>query len=285
MKSSKKVTSLDRARRRGIYLLPNLFTTAALFAGFYAVVAAIDGNFRVAAIAIFVAMLLDGMDGRVARLTNTESDFGKEYDSLSDMVSFGLAPSLVVYQWGAASLAEYGWAWGKFGWLAAFFYTVAAALRLARFNTQPAKAGKHHFQGLPSPSAAGLVAGLIWYGSDAQLTGLVALAAAFLITAMAGGLMVSNFRYLSLKNVSLGENVPFAYVLLIPLIFMLIALDPPRVLFLIALTYAFSGPALTVWGLFRKSRSRRGAEPAEDDSGLTGAERKGHGRDQGRDQG
>lgn len=257
MDEHNKVTSLARARRRGIYLLPNLFTTAALFAGFYAVIAAIDGNFRVAAIGIFVAMLMDGMDGRVARLTNTESDFGKEYDSLSDMVSFGLAPALVVYQWGAASLAAYGWSWGKFGWLAAFFYTVAAALRLARFNTQPEKTGKLYFQGLPSPSAAGLVAGLIWYGSDAQIDGLLALAAAFVITAMAGVMMVSNFRYFSFKNVSLGENVPFAYVILIPLIFMLIALDPPRVLFLMFLGYFFSGPALSLWRAVRRDRKRK----------------------------
>lgn len=263
MKSSKKVTSFDKARRRGIYLLPNLFTTAALFAGFYAVVAAIDGNFKFAAIAIFVAMLMDGMDGRVARLTNTESDFGKEYDSLSDMVSFGLAPSLVVYQWGAASLAEFGWAWGKFGWLAAFFYTVAAALRLARFNTQPEKAGQLYFQGLPSPSAAALVAGLIWYGSDAELSGLVALAAAFVITAMAGALMVSSFRYFSFKNVSLGENVPFAYVIFIPLVFMLIALDPPRVLFLMALSYSLSGPGLTLWTLLRRKRTRKSSEASD----------------------
>ncbi len=273
MTTDKKVTNLDRARRRGIYLLPNLFTTAALFAGFYAVVAAMDGNFRVAAIAIFVAMLMDGMDGRVARLTNTESDFGKEYDSLSDMVSFGLAPALVVYQWGAASLAEYGWAWGKFGWLAAFFYTVAAALRLARFNTQPVKAEKLYFQGLPSPSAAGLVGGLIWYGSEAQLEGLVALAAAFVITATAGVLMVSNFRYFSFKNVSLGENVPFTYVILIPLIFMLIALDPPRVLFLMFLGYSLSGPALTSWRLIRRKRS----VPATGDKD-TGASRSEPGR-------
>ncbi len=256
MGSSNKITDLNGARRKGIYLLPNLFTTGALFAGFYSVVAAIDGNFQPAAIAIFVAMFMDGMDGRVARLTNTESDFGKEYDSLSDMVSFGLAPALVVYQWGAASLAEYGWAWGKFGWLAAFFYTVAAALRLARFNTQVAETSKLFFQGLPSPSAAGLVAGLVWFGSDAGLIGLQALAAAFLITAMAGALMVSSFRYFSFKNLSLGEKVPFAYVLIIPLVFMLIALDPPRVLLLLFLGFATSGPAYGLWRKLRKKRAR-----------------------------
>ncbi len=256
MGSSNKITDLSHARRKGIYLLPNLFTTGALFAGFYSVVAAIDGNFQPAAIAIFVAMFMDGMDGRVARMTHTESDFGKEYDSLSDMVSFGLAPSLVVYQWGAASLAEYGWAWGKFGWIAAFFYTVAAALRLARFNTHVGESSKLFFQGLPSPSAAGLVAGLVWFGSDAGLEGLKALSAAFLITAMAGALMVSNFRYFSFKNLSLGEKVPFAYVLIIPLVFMLIALDPPRVLLLLFLGFAMSGPAYGVWRKVRRKRAR-----------------------------
>ena len=152
-----------RARRAGyggggIYLFPNLLTTAALFAGFYAIVAAIDGNYANATTAIFVAMVLDGLDGRLARLTSTETDFGKEYDSLSDMVAFGLAPAIVVYQWGVERLAEYGWIWGKLGWLAAFLYAVAAAMRLARFNSLPEDTDKRYFSGLPSPSAAAVVA-------------------------------------------------------------------------------------------------------------------------------
>src|SRR5882672_3123026 len=152
--------------RRGIYLLPNLLTTAALFAGFYAVVAAIDGHFERAAVAIFVAMLFDGLDGRVARMTHTESSFGKEYDSLADMVSFGLAPAIVAYQWGVARIADFGHEWRQFGWLACFFYAAAGALRLARFNARAATADKRYFEGLPSPSAAAIVAAFIWFSSE-----------------------------------------------------------------------------------------------------------------------
>lgn len=247
-------------RRKGIYLLPNLLTTTALFAGFYAVVAAMDGNFQAAAIAIYVALVFDGLDGRVARMTNTASDFGKEYDSLSDMVSFGLAPALVMYQWGAARLAEYGWVWGKLGWLAAFFYSVAAALRLARFNTVKTD-HKFHFQGLPSPSAAGLVAGMVWYCTEWQLTGLRALGLAFFVATLAGGLMVSNIKYVSIKNLNLGERVPFAYLLSIPLVFMLIAIDPPIVLFGLFLGYAASGPLTRLIGRVQK----KGQPVIEDD--------------------
>src|SRR5271154_6109411 len=160
------VPSEPRRPRRGIYLLPNLLTTACLFSGFYAVIAAIDGNFERAGIGVFVAMVFDGLDGRVARLTNTETLFGKEYDSLADMVSFGLAPAIVAYQWGVARIAEYGQAWFRFGWLAAFFYAVAAALRLARFNSRAATQDKHYFEGLPSPSAAAIVAASVWLASD-----------------------------------------------------------------------------------------------------------------------
>ncbi|MEM7283316.1 MAG: CDP-diacylglycerol--serine O-phosphatidyltransferase [Pseudomonadota bacterium] len=259
-------------RRKGIYLLPNLLTTTALFAGFYAVVAAIDGNFGAAAIAIYVALVFDGLDGRVARLTNTASDFGKEYDSLSDMVSFGLAPALVMYQWGVARIAEYGWIWGKLGWIAAFFYSVAAALRLARFNTVVAQ-DKHYFSGLPSPSAAGLVAGMVWYCTEWELTGLGALALAFAVAALAGGLMVSNIKYLSIKHLKLGEKVPFAYLLIIPLTFMLIAIDPPIVLFSLFLSYAASGPITRLFRKIRLAWSKRGKTQTrdDDDHGSTAA--------------
>ncbi len=247
--------------RRGIYLLPNLFTTGALFAGFYAVVAAIDGKFQAAAVAVFVAMVMDGSDGRIARMTSTETDFGKEYDSLSDMVSFGLAPALVIYQWGVERLTEYGVAWGRLGWLAAFFYAVAAALRLARFNARYTITDKRYFEGLPSPSAAGLVSGLVWLGTELALDGIVALAAAFFITAAAGGLMVSSFKYYSFKEFNLGEKVPFAHLLLIPMVFMLIAVDPPLMLFLLFGGYALSGPVF--WVLRRVRRHRRRASAAE----------------------
>jgi CDP-diacylglycerol--serine O-phosphatidyltransferase len=263
----------DAAKRRGIYLLPNLFTTAALFAGFYAVVAAIDGNFTPAAIAIFVAMVLDGMDGRIARLTSTESDFGMEYDSLADMVSFGLAPALVVYQWGGARLQEYGWIWGKIGWLVAFLYAVAAALRLARFNARISVADKRYFEGLPSPSAAGVVSGLVWLGTELGVDGLPALVLGFFVTAAAGTLMVSSFKYYSFKEWNLGGRVPFTYLLIVPLVFILIAVNPPVVLFLLFATYALSGPMLALLRLRRRARRHAGqGDPGAGPGAGTGSE-------------
>jgi CDP-diacylglycerol--serine O-phosphatidyltransferase len=243
----------DRTIRKGIYFLPNLLTTGALFAGFYAVVAAMDGNYEKAAVAIFVAMFLDGLDGRVARLTSTESDFGKEFDSLSDMVSFGLAPALVVYEWGGETLRDLGWAWGKFGWLAAFFYAVCAAFRLARFNSRSGGgADKGFFEGLPSPSAAALVAALVWLCTDYEITGTTAFILGFFCTAAAGGLMVSNLLYYSGKEFNLSGRVSFAFLLVIPAVFMLISLDPPLVLFLLFLGYSLSGPGLWLWRRVRR---------------------------------
>lgn len=233
--------------RRGIVLLPNLFTTAALFAGFYSIVAAVDGNFQNAGAAIFIAMILDGIDGRVARLTNTTTAFGKEYDSLSDMVSFGLAPAVVVYQWGVARLTEWNLAWGRVGWLVAFLFAVAAALRLARFNAQASSTSKRFFVGLPSPSAAALVAAFVWFSSEQELAGLGGLALAFIITATAGVLMVSRFRYYSFKEVNLGRRIPFTYLIGIVLIFILISLNPPTVFLALFGAYAASGPIYTLW--------------------------------------
>ena len=198
-------------RRRGIYLLPNLFTTAGLFAGFYGIVSAMNSQFESAAIAIFVAMIMDGLDGRIARLTNTQSDFGVEYDSLADMVSFGLAPALIVYQWALSGM-------GKLGWLAAFIYTASTALRLARFNTQAASVDKRFFQGLPSPAAAALVAGMIWLGETQELVEVTNLTIiAFPVTVLAGILMVSNIRFYSFKEVDLKGRVPFVGILLLVL--------------------------------------------------------------------
>ena len=214
-------------RRRGIYLLPNLFTTAALFGGFYAIVAAINGRYEDAAIAIFVAMILDGMDGRIARMTNTQSDFGVQYDSLSDLISFGLAPSLVIYQWSLYGL-------GKLGWVAAFVYAATTALRLARFNTQAENEDKQFFQGLPSPAAAALIAGFIWLGAANGLydgTNLVWIS--FPLTIAAGILMVSNIRYHSFKQFDLKGRVPFISILILVLILALIAARPSVVLFLL----------------------------------------------------
>ena len=237
-------------RRRGIYLLPNLFTTSALFAGFYAIVAAINARFEPAAIAIFIAMILDGMDGRIARMTKTESDFGVEYDSLSDMVSFGLAPALVVYQ----SLLH---GLGKLGWLAAFVFAAAAALRLARFNTQAGSADKRYFQGLPCPPAAAVIAGLIWFDSAGQPVGKATMTSfAFILTILIGLLMVSNIRYHSFKQVDLHGKVPFFTILVIVPVIALVAVRPSLVLFLLALTYAVSGPLMTLV-LIRRHRSKR----------------------------
>lgn len=253
-------TNSDKKRRfprRGIYLLPNLLTTAALFAGFYSVVAAMDGNFIKAAIGIFVAMVLDGVDGRVARMTGTDSDFGKEYDSLSDMVSFGLAPALVIYQWGLVHIADSTIVWNKIGWLAAFFYAVAAALRLARFNTR-AVSDKKFFEGLPSPSAAGFVGGYVWFGSEYGLYGSQALIPALIVTTLAGGLMVSNFRYYSFKEFNLGERIPFTKVILIPAVFMLISINPPIVMVVLFAGYALTGPVFSLYRMRRRNKKSAG---------------------------
>lgn len=233
-----------KIRRRGIFLLPNLLTTGALFSGFYAIVHGMNGEFESAAIAIFVAMFFDGLDGRVARLTGTESAFGVQYDSLSDMVSFGVAPALVCFSWALAGL-------GKFGWAAAFVYVAGAALRLARFNTQVGSVDSGYFRGLASPAAAALLASLIWSASDLGLTGqnlpgVVAFGAA-LLTAAAGLLMVSNFRYLSFKKFDLKRRVPFVIILALVLLIGVVTVDPPRVLLLMAIMYALSGPGQLSW--------------------------------------
>jgi CDP-diacylglycerol--serine O-phosphatidyltransferase len=248
-----------RPRRKGIYLLPNLLTTGCLFSGFYAIVAAIDQNFTSAGMAVFAAMIFDGLDGRIARLTRTESVFGKEYDSLADMVAFGVAPAIVTYQWGVVRIAEYGQAWGRFGWLAAFFYAVAAALRLARFNARHATADKRFFEGLPSPSAAAVVAAFIWYAAGVREPGLVGLIAAFVITASAGALMVSSFSYPSFKKFDLDRRIKFAYMIIVPLFFVLIAVDPPTTLLSMFSIYAVSAPLL--W-LGRRIRRGTRSTPA-----------------------
>jgi CDP-diacylglycerol---serine O-phosphatidyltransferase len=241
----------SRPRSRAIYLLPNLFTTGCLFSGFYAIVAAIDGNYERAGFAVFAAMLFDTLDGRVARLTRTESAFGKEYDSLADMVAFGVAPAIVAYQWGFERLREHGAVWGKVGWLAAFVYVVCAALRLARFNMRHATADKRFFEGLPSPSAAAIVSAFIWFSSEWREPGLAGLILAAFITAGAGALMVSRFGYNSFKKVDTEGPVRFATFLLVPLGFILIAIKPAIALLAIFGSYALSGP------LFALLRSRR----------------------------
>jgi len=245
----KRKSELMKPFEKGIYLLPNLMTTAALFAGFYAVIAGIQGDYEQGAIAIFIAMVLDGLDGRIARMTNSCSAFGAEYDSLSDMISFGLAPALLIYQW---VLHDFG----KLGWLVAFIYTVAAALRLARFNTQVGIADKRYFQGLPSPAAAALLAGLIWVVESNQIsTGFEAIAA-LVLTTFAGVMMVSNVRFSSFKELNLKGKVPFVTLLVIVLVFVIITLEPAMLLFIIFFGYAISGPIVTLVTL-KKTRALR----------------------------
>ncbi len=228
-----------KVRRKGIYLLPNLFTTSALFAGFFAVVAGINGDFTAAAVAIFIAMVLDGLDGRVARMTNTQSAFGAEYDSLSDMLSFGVAPALVAFTWILQDI-------GKTGWVVAFLYVACAALRLARFNVQIGSVDKKWFIGLPSPSAAALVAASVWtfHSFDADAFGFKLLM--LFVVGAAGVLMVSNIRYYSFKDVDLKGPVPFAFLLAIVLGFVVISIEPSVMLLLLFGAYVVSGPVMAV---------------------------------------
>ena len=244
--------------RRGIYLLPNMITTAGMFSGFYAIVAAMDGRFEAAAVAIFIAMVLDGLDGRVARLTNTQSEFGVQYDSLADMVSFGLAPALVMYEWSLKFMVSVGWA--KFGWLAAFIYAASAALRLARFNSQVATAEKAYFRGLPSPSAAGVLAGLVWAATDFGLTGESMVYVAFVLTVSMGLLMVSNIRYYSFKELNFKNRVPFVTILIVVLVYVFASIDPPKVLFSGFLIYAIFGIVYTLVGIRSRRRARKRLE-------------------------
>ena len=232
-------------RRRSIYLLPNLFTTGALFAGFYAIVQAMNGRFEYAAVAIFVAMVLDGLDGRVARLTRTQSEFGAEYDSLSDMVSFGVAPALVMYEWAFKGM-------GKLGWFAAFIYCAATALRLARFNTNIAIVDKRYFQGLPSPAAAALVAGFVWVMLDYGFTGDDVRWYGAALTVFAGLSMVSNLPFYSFKDFNMRKSVPFVAIFLIALSFILISSYPPGVLFALFMAYAASGYVMWIIRLRNK---------------------------------
>jgi len=237
-------------RHRGIYLLPNLFTTGAMFAGFYAMTSAINGRFETAAISIFVAMILDGLDGRVARMTNTQSEFGVQYDSLSDMVSFGVAPALVMYLWAFESM-------GKLGLFAAFVHTAGGALRLARFNTQVEVADKRYFQGLPSPAAAAILAGGLWisleYGYDVESIKYLVL----ILTISTGLLMVSNFRYSSFKEIDLKGRVPFVVAIMVMLVIGFIMAQAQTILFFLALGYAVSGPVITLLMLRKKRLDRK----------------------------
>jgi len=247
-----------RMRDRGIYLLPNLFTTGALFAGFYAVVQAMNGRFEHAAVAIFIAMVLDGLDGRVARMTHTQSAFGAEYDSLSDMVSFGVAPALVIYEFALQGM-------GKFGWIAAFVYCAGAALRLARFNTQlDTVTDKRFFQGLPSPSAAALIAGFVWVMVEYGVAGQDVRWLAAMIALFGGLTMVSNFRFYSGKEINLRKSVPFFVILLVVLAFILVSTSPPEVLFGVFALYGLSGYVDALMQRLRRKKTADIAPPLPD---------------------
>ncbi|MDY6981534.1 MAG: CDP-diacylglycerol--serine O-phosphatidyltransferase [Pseudomonadota bacterium] len=247
-------------RRRGIYLLPNLLTTGAMFAGFYAVIAGMGSDFGSACVAILVAMVLDGLDGRVARLTNTQSKFGAEYDSLSDMLAFGVAPALICFSWALSQL-------GKLGWTAAFIYVACAALRLARFNVQLGSTDKRFFVGLASPSAAGLVVFMVWsfHEFDIGMSSLVAGFAA-VVTVLAGVLMVLNVRYYSFKDLDFRHRVPFVAILAIVLILVVVAWHPPTVLFTMAVMYATSGPLMAIY-LRRRQKPVLPHPVVQDDAG------------------
>ena len=241
-------TSSKWPGRKGIYPLPNLFTTGALFSGFYAIVASMNGHFENAAIAIFISMILDGMDGRVARMTNTQSDFGAEYDSLADMVSFGVAPALVSFTWALQDL-------GKVGWVAAFIYVAGAALRLARFNTQLEVADKNFFTGLASPSAAAIVAGMVWVFSETGVPGREMAWLMALVVPIAGILMVSNVRYHSFKGLDLRGKVPFVALLAVVMVFVVVSIDPAKVLLGVFMAYSLSGPVYEGWTRLRRKKA------------------------------
>lgn len=250
-------------KRKGIYLLPNLFTTGTLFGGFLAIVSAMNGHFGVAAMAILGAMIADALDGRIARLTDTQSDFGKEYDSLCDMVAFGVAASITIYAFSLHHLADYRWLGGKLGWVAAFTFTACAALRLARFNVLAAIAGSNKdFFGLPSPAAAAVVTFFVWSAHASEIDGEILLVPATVLTVSIALLMVSNLRYPSFKQIKLAERVPFVTLLAAVGILALVLINPPVVLFLSFFGYAASAPVMAVWHWYRR---RSAAPPLEPD--------------------
>ena len=255
-KHSKGEVTRPRMRDRGIYVLPNLFTIGALFAGFYAIVQAMNGRWEHAAVAVFIAMVLDGLDGRVARMTGTQSAFGAELDSLSDMVSFGVAPALIMYVFALKGL-------GKFGWIAAFVYCSAAALRLARFNTQLEVADKRFFQGLPSPAAAALVAGFVWVMVEYGFSGPEVSWLASAVILFSGISMVTNLKYYSGKEINLRKSVPFFVVLLIVLFFILVSTSPPEVLLIMFALYGLSGYVYAAWLRLRRKNKLPQQAPAD----------------------
>lgn len=247
---------IQKARRRGIYLLPNLFTTAGLFAGFYAIVAAMKGYYDAAAVAMFIAMLADALDGRLARLLHSSTEFGVQYDSLSDMVSFGIAPALVLYSWALKDL-------GKIGWLIAFFYTACAALRLARFNVQTGESDKRFFMGLPTPASAAVVASLIWSFHTYLPDNLCFLIVVSIVTLILATFMISNVLYRSFKEFNIKNKISFISLFAIILVFIAISINPPLVLFIIFALYALSGPLYAFIRRYKRFKMRHKSNEAK----------------------
>lgn len=260
----KNMSKLDQAKQKGIYLLPNLFTTGAMFAGYYAIIASIQGKFDMACWAIFIAALLDGLDGRVARLTNTQSAFGEQYDSLSDLVSFGIAPSMLAFNWSLHALHQVHPIVGKLGWLAAFIFAVSGALRLARFNTQIGVVDKAYFQGLPSPAAAAVLVGFVWVCVDMGLPGEQLKYIMLPLTIIVGLLMVSRFRYYSFKTIPFKEGVSFVWILLLVLIIVALAIKTEWVLFVVFGLYAISGVVMTLISIKNKRALRKPKAPEDE---------------------
>jgi CDP-diacylglycerol--serine O-phosphatidyltransferase len=246
----------EKKLHKGVFLLPNALTTGAMFAGFYSIIAGINGHYIAACIAVMVAGLLDGLDGRVARMTHTQSDFGVQYDSLSDLISFGLAPALLAFNWSLASLKDISPLAGKLGWLAAFLFVACAALRLARFNTQAGSQDKSYFQGLASPAAAGTLVATIWFFADQGISGEAVRWVLWVETVILALLMFSRVRYFSGKSWPRGDRIPTGFLFLVVLVFVLLAIDPPTVMMIIGIVYVLSGLVMTVLGR-QKSKTAR----------------------------
>ena len=247
---------------KGVFLLPNALTTGALFAGFYSIISGINGHYTAAAVAVVIAGVLDGLDGRVARLTNTQSDFGVQYDSLSDLISFGLAPALLAFNWSLSTMRDISPLAGKLGWLAAFLFVACAALRLARFNTQASSADKSYFQGLASPAAAGTLVATIWFFADQGISGETVRWILFIETIVLGLLMFSRVRYFSGKSWPRGDKIPVGFLFLVVLVFVLLAIDPPTVMMVVGIIYVCSGLVMTMLG--RKAwKNRRAGRKAK----------------------
>jgi CDP-diacylglycerol--serine O-phosphatidyltransferase len=244
---------------KGVFLLPNALTTGAMFAGFYSIISGINGHFVAAAVAVVIAGVLDGLDGRVARLTNTQSEFGLQYDSLSDLISFGLAPALLAFNWSLSSMRDISPLAGKLGWLAAFLFAACAALRLARFNTQASSDDKSYFQGLASPAAAGTLVSTVWFFADQGISGESVRWLLWFETVALGLLMFSRVRYFSGKSWPRGDKIPIGFLFLVVLVFVLLAIDPPSVLMVIGIIYVTSGLVMTALGRqqWKNRRARR----------------------------